>query len=101
MINKKEINIKNRTSYYFNDTIKIEEIDFDNILLDEKSYGNILIYDISYKTLIGAKPLRIRFNKLDGFIRVYDGTTYLVLFGPGKYDAIYISKKWYHICFFS
>ena len=26
-------------------------------------------------------PLRIRFNKIDGFIRVYDETRYLVLFG--------------------
>ena len=33
---------------------------------------NILIYDISYKTLIGAKPLQIRFTKIDGFIRFYD-----------------------------
>ena len=52
----KEINIKNRLCYYFNDMIKIEDFDFDNILLDEKSYGNILIYDISYKILIDAKP---------------------------------------------
>ena len=33
---------------------------------------------MAYKTLIGAKPLRIRFNDLDGFIRVSDGTRYLV-----------------------
>ena len=33
--------------------------------------------------------MRIRFDKIDGFIRVYDGTKYLVLFGPEKYDAIY------------
>ena len=52
----KEINIKNRLCYYFNDMIKIEDFDFDNILLDEKSYENILIYDISYKILIDAKP---------------------------------------------
>ena len=25
----------------------------------------------------------------NGFIRVYDGTRYLVLFGPEKYDVIY------------
>ena len=37
MINLKEINIKNCTCYYFNDIIKIEDFDFDNILLDEKS----------------------------------------------------------------
>ena len=36
------------------------------------SYKNILAYNISYKTLTGAKPLHTRFNKIDGFIRVYD-----------------------------
>ena len=30
-----------------------------NILLDAKLYKNILIYDISYKTFMGSKPLRI------------------------------------------
>ena len=44
---------------------------------------------ISYKTLICAKPLRIRFDKVDGFIRVSDGTRYIVLFGPEKYNSIY------------
>ena len=39
--------------------------------------------------MIGAKPLRIRSDKVDGFIRVYDWTRYLALFGPGKYDVIY------------
>ena len=48
-----------------------------------------MIYEISYEILIGAKPLRVMFDKADGFIRVYDGTRYLVLFGPEKYDAIY------------
>ena len=33
--------------------------------------------------------LRIRFDKRDGFIRVYDGTKYLLLFGGGKFDLIY------------
>ena len=48
-----------------------------------------MIYDISYKTLIGLKPLRITFDKTDGFIRIYDGIRYLVLLGSQKYDAIY------------
>ena len=59
MYNLKEINIKNLTCYYFDDMIKIEDFDFDYISLDEKSYENILVYSISYKTLIGEKPLRI------------------------------------------
>ena len=37
---------------------------------------------------MGEKPLRIRFNKVDGFIKIYDGTRYLVLFGHGWYNAI-------------
>ena len=48
-----------------------------------------MVYDISYKTLICARPLRIRFDKVDGFIRVYEWTRYLIFFGLEKYDAIY------------
>ena len=69
--------------------VEIEDFDFNNILLDEKSYENILLYDILYKTLIGAKLLRIIFNKADGFIRDYIGTKYLILFGSEKFDAIF------------
>ena len=45
----KEIDIKNRGGYYFNYIVKIEDFDFNNILLDKKSYENILIYDMAYK----------------------------------------------------
>ena len=81
--------IKSRTCYYFEDTVKLQCFDIDNILIDEKSHENILIYGISNKTLIGSKPLRIKFDNIDGFIRIYDGTRYLRLFGSENYDAIY------------
>ena len=29
------------------------------------------------------------FDKINGMIRVYDGTRYLILFGSEKYDLIY------------
>ena len=54
-------------------------------MLDEKSHENIFIYDISNKFLIRAKPLPIRFDKVDRFVRAYDGATYLALFGPEKW----------------
>ena len=66
----KEIDIKNRACYYFDDIIRDFDINFDNILLDKKLYENISVYDISYKTSTSSKPLRIRFDKIDGFIRV-------------------------------
>ena len=76
----KEIDIKNCTCYYFDDIIRIEDFNIDNISIDEKSYVKILVYNISYKSLIDAKPLRIMLDKIDGFIRVYGWTRYLVLF---------------------
>ena len=75
-------------SYDFNDIIKLEDFDIDTILIDEKSQENSLIYDISYKTLISSRLLRIRFDKIDGFIRIYDGTRYLPLLVSEEYDAI-------------
>ena len=44
--------------------------------MDEKSCENVLSYDVLCKALIGAKSLRILFNKIDGFLRDYDGTKY-------------------------
>ena len=55
----KEIDIKNRTCYYFDDIIKIQGFDSNN-LINEKSNKNILVYNISYKTSLGAKPLPIK-----------------------------------------
>ena len=34
------------------------------------------------------------FDKIDGFIRVYDGTRYLVLFRGEKYNFIYIRIRY-------
>ena len=45
----KEIDIKNRTCYYFDDIIKIEDFDINNILMYEKPFENIFVYNISYK----------------------------------------------------
>ena len=80
----KNVCIKNRTCYYFDDIIKLEETDLNNISIDQKSHENVLIYDISYKTLICSKLLRIRFDKIDGIIKTYDGAVYLTLFGTKK-----------------
>ena len=42
----KEIHIKNCMCYYFNDIIKIEDFDLDNIFTEGKSHGNNLVYNI-------------------------------------------------------
>ena len=84
----KEIDIKTRMYYYFDDIMRAWDIDintnFSGILLGKKLYKekkeNILIYDISYKISTGAKSLRIRYDKVDGFIKIHNKIRYLVLF---------------------
>ena len=86
----KEISIKNLTCYYyFNDVIKYEDSNLDNILIDGYWYENIVVYKISYKNLIGAKPLCIRFDKIDGLIRGNNESRHLVFFVGEKYGFIY------------
>ena len=38
--------MKNRTCYYQDDIIKLEDFYIDNILVDEKSRENISIYNV-------------------------------------------------------
>ena len=39
----KELNIKNRTCYYFKDIIKFVDFDIDIILVDKKTYENTFV----------------------------------------------------------
>ena len=43
--NSKDIDIKNRTCCFFDDVIKIEILDFNNILINDKSYENDFVYN--------------------------------------------------------
>ena len=51
----KDIDIKNRRYYFFNDIISKENFDPNNIKIDEKSYKNILIYNTGYVTIKDSK----------------------------------------------
>ena len=46
----KEINIKNRTDYFYDDMINIKNFDSSLLKLDKKSSKNIAIYYIGYIT---------------------------------------------------
>ena len=80
----KDINIKNRTYYFFND-INITDFDLDNIKIDEKSYKNILIYYIGYVTIkkdlkiYSVNPLYLIFGKVNGYFEEINGNKHLTL----------------------
>ena len=86
--------------YCFDDIVSGSKISLSNIFLDKKLYEHISVYNILYKTPADPKPLRITFDRIDGFIMVLDSKIkHLVLFDYGLFDKIcdkikyLISKK--------
>ena len=59
MGNVKEINIKNRTYYFFDDMIKIQYLNAKLLKIDKKSYKHINIYYIGYVTKKDPKYVNI------------------------------------------
>ena len=43
---------------------------------------------MTYKTVMGSKPLRVRFHNIDAFIQIYDRNKYLVLLSRTWFDEI-------------
>ena len=83
----KEINIKNRTYYFYNDVTDIETFDSNMLKLDKKSCKNLDIYNIGYVTIkkIGygydinsVNPLYLRIDNANGYIEEINEDKYLV-----------------------
>ena len=73
----KEINIENRTYYFYNDIIDIKTFDSKNLKLDKKMYKDLDIYNIGYVTIkkIGdcydvnsVNPLYLSIDNASGYI---------------------------------
>ena len=47
----KQIDIKNRTYYFYNDMVDIKKFDSNLLKIDKKSYKDIGIYNIGYITI--------------------------------------------------
>ena len=86
MGNIKQINIKNRTYYFFNDMINIKEFGSSLLKIDKKSYENIGIYYIGYITIKSisdyeninsVNSLYLTVAEVDGYIEENSGNIYL------------------------
>ena len=71
----KQMNIKNRTYYLYNDLINIKDFDPKLLKLDRKSYKNIGIYYIGYITkkdeykINSVNPLYLLLHRTDGLLK--------------------------------
>ena len=84
----KQINIKNRTYYFYNDQIDLKDFDARLLKIDKKDYNEIDIYYIGYVTIkkIGdynninsVNPLYLMINEMIGRFEEKSGNKYLVL----------------------
>ena len=78
----KEINIKNRTYYFFNDTINIKNFDLNQIKIDQKSYKNL-----SYVKISSVDPLYLIIDKVDRYIQGNNENKYVTLVSTDKSKA--------------
>ena len=73
----KQINNKNRTYYFYNDIIDLENFDARLLKIDKKSYKDISIYNIGFVTkktiddfmnINSVNPLYLGITHVNGYI---------------------------------
>ena len=98
----KELNIKNRTYYYFNDIINIKDFHSNLLRIDKKQYKDIDIYYIGYITVkkIGncgninsVNPLHLMIHSATGYFKEKNGEKYLILHSTEKYEEVFSGIK--------
>ena len=79
----KQLNIKNRTYYFWNDLINLKDFDSSLLKSDKKSPMNISIYYTGYVTkkpkynINSVNPLYLLIAEIDGYIEEKEGNKYL------------------------
>ena len=97
MGNIKDINIKNRTYYFFDDMINIKNFDPNLLKIDKKSYKNIDIYYIGYITMKDSdyvkinsiNPLYLIIGEVNGYFEEINGNKYLTLVSTDKNKEVF------------
>ena len=90
----KELNIKNRTYYYFNDIIDIKDFQSNLLKIDKKQYKDIDIYYIGHITIIrSVNPLYLIIYSATGYFKEKYGEKYLILDSTERYDEVFSEVK--------
>ena len=83
----KQIDIKNRIYYFYNDITHLENFDSSLSKIDKKSYKDIGIYNIGYNTIKkiddcknihSVNSLYLRINHASGYIEEKEANKYLI-----------------------
>ena len=84
----RQINIKNRTYYFYNDQINLKDIDAKMLKINKKNYKKVDVCYIGYVTvkkianynnINSVNPLYLMIDKMSGHFEEKSGNKYLVL----------------------
>ena len=81
----KQVNIKNRTYYFYNDIIDLKNFDARLLKIDKKSYKNIGIYNIGYITIKKIDDYENIYSVNPLYLIVVDASGYIEEKGVNKY----------------
>ena len=98
----KQINIKNRTYYFYNDIIDLDEFDGSKIKVDRKNFNDIDIYYLGYEykkkitecnEINSVNPLYLRIKDMKGQFKKSKGDNvwYLIISGDQNILRIFVN----------
>ena len=100
----KQLDIKNRTYYFFNDLIWLDDFNPNLLKLDKKLFEDMNIYYIGYVTknpeysIDTVNLLFLIIKELEGYVEEYNGSKYLTItLTPNNQVSIDYAKVWYGI----
>ena len=95
----KELNIKNRTYYFFDDMIDIKNFHSDLLKIDKKSHEDIDIYYIGYimikklrdcENIHSVNPSYLIIHSTAGYFKEKSGEKYLIINSTEKYEEVFL-----------
>ena len=89
----KQINIKNRTQYFYNNIIDLKNFDARLLKIDKKSYKNIGIYNIGYNTINKIDDCENIYSVNPLYLRVDHAKGYIEEKGVNKYFFLTLQMK--------
>ena len=94
----KDISIKSRSYYFFNDMIALKDFDEENLKVDKKYHKHIDIYYIGYITIRktddyenmhSVNPLYLIIHSATGYFTEENDNKYLILDSTNNYEEVW------------
>ena len=97
-----DLNIKNKTNYFFNDMMNIKDFQSNLLVIDKKPHKDFDTYYVGNNTtkkigdcnnICSVNPLYLIFNSATGYFKEENEEKYLILDSIKKYEEVFSGIK--------